>query len=76
MPRFRLSGVLLALLLGSLLFAVYHLWTPWRWGQIALGFMPVAVAVWRTRSIYVSMIAHVTVNIVFLVMLMSALFIA
>jgi len=75
LPRIDRYGAW-APVLGSLLFAVYHLWTPWRWGQIALGFMPLAVAVWRTRSIYVSMIAHVTINIVFLIMLMSSLFTA
>jgi membrane protease YdiL (CAAX protease family) len=58
--------------LNTLLFSVYHVWTPWRWPQIAIGFLPLALAAWRTRSIYVSMTAHVTVNIVFLVMLTAS----
>jgi len=62
--------------LNSVLFAIYHVWTPWRWPQIIIGFIPLAVAVRRTRSIYVSMIAHVTINVVFLIMLMSSLFAA
>ncbi len=59
--------------LNSVLFAVYHVWTPWRWPQIVIGFVPIAVAGWRTRSLYVPMLAHVIVNVVFLVLLMSAL---
>jgi len=58
--------------LNSILFALYHVWTPWRWPQIAFGFMPLAVAAWRTRSLYVSMTAHVTINIVFLVLLSAS----
>lgn len=59
-------------ILNTLLFSIYHMWTPWRWPQIAVGFLPLALAAWRTRSIYVSMTAHVTVNIVFLVMLTAS----
>ena len=62
--------------LNSALFAVYHVWMPWRWPQIVIGFIPLAVAVRRTRSIYVSMIAHGTINVVFLIILMSSLFAA
>ena len=58
--------------LNTLLFSIYHMWTPWRWPQIAVGFLPLALAAWRTRSIYVSMTAHVTVNIVFLVLLTAS----
>ncbi len=58
--------------INTLLFSIYHVWTPWRWPQIAVGFLPLAMAAWRTRSIYVSMIAHVTINIVFLVMLTAS----
>jgi membrane protease YdiL (CAAX protease family) len=61
--------------LNTFLFSIYHMWTPWRWPQIFIGFLPLALAAWRTRSIYVSMTAHVTVNIVFLIML-TASFIA
>lgn len=57
---------------GTVLFAVYHVWTPWRWLQILVGFLPLTVAVWKTRSIYVSMTAHVAINVVFLLMLASA----
>jgi membrane protease YdiL (CAAX protease family) len=55
--------------LNTLLFALYHVWTPWRWPQIAIGFLPLAMTAWRTRSLYVSLAAHVAINLVFLVML-------
>lgn len=55
------------------LFSLYHFWSPWqvlvRWA----GFLPMAWVAWRTRSVYVSMAAHVTVNTVFLLFLMAAL---
>ena len=57
---------------NTLLFSIYHVWTPWRWPQIAIGFVLLALAAWRTRSIYVSMTAHVTVNIVFLLLLLAS----
>jgi membrane protease YdiL (CAAX protease family) len=71
LPRMDRYGIW-APVLSTLLFSVYHVWTPWRWPQIAIGFLPLALAAWRTRSIYVSMIAHVTVNNVFLIMLTAS----
>ena len=71
LPRIDRYGIW-APVLNTLLFSIYHMWTPWRWPQIAVGFLPLALAAWRTRSIYVSMIAHVTVNIVFLVLLTAS----
>jgi membrane protease YdiL (CAAX protease family) len=38
-----------ALVLNTLLFSLYHVWTPWRWPQIAVGFLPLALTAWRTR---------------------------
>jgi hypothetical protein len=71
LPRIDRYGVW-APVLNTLLFSIYHVWTPWRWPQIAAGFLPLALAAWRTRSIYVSMTAHVIINIVFLVMLTAS----
>ncbi len=72
LPRIDRYGVW-APVINTLLFSIYHVWTPWRWPQIAVGFLLLALAAWRTRSIYVTMIAHVTINIVFLVMLTASL---
>jgi membrane protease YdiL (CAAX protease family) len=71
LPRIDRYGVW-APILNTLLFSLYRMWTPWRWTQIAIGFLPLALAAWRTRSLYVSMTAHVTVNIVFLLMLTAS----
>lgn len=71
LPRIDRYGAW-APVLNTFLFSIYHMWTPWRWPQIAIGFLPLALAAWRTRSIYVSMAAHVTINIVFLVMLTAS----
>ncbi len=71
LPRVDRYGIW-APVLNTLLFSIYHVWTPWRWPQIAVGFLPLTLAAWRTRSIYVSMTAHVIVNIVFLVMLTAS----
>ena len=40
-----------AAVLNNSLFSIYHVWTPWRWPQIIVGFLPLTLAVWRTRSI-------------------------
>jgi len=71
LPRIDRCGIW-APVLNTILFSIYHVWTPWRWPQIAVGFLPLALAAWRTQSIYVSATAHVTVNIVFLVMLTAS----
>lgn len=71
LPRIDRYGAW-APVLNTLLFSIYHVWTPWRWPQIAVGFLPLALVAWRTRSLYVSMTAHVTVNIVFLLMLTAS----
>jgi uncharacterized protein len=55
--------------INSLLFALYHMWTPWRWPQIFFGMLPMSWMAWRTRSVAVSMVAHIMVNFVFLVMM-------
>ena len=71
LPRIARYGIW-APVLNTVLFSLYHVWTPWRWPQILVGFLPLAFAAWRTRSIYVSMAAHVTVNNIFLLLLASS----
>lgn len=71
LPRIDRYGIW-APILNTLLFSIYHVWSPWRWPQIAVGFLPLTLVAWKKRSIYVSMIAHVIVNIVFLVMLTAS----
>jgi membrane protease YdiL (CAAX protease family) len=59
-------------IINTFLFSIYHVWTPWRWGQILIGFLPLAWATWRTRSVYVSMVAHVAINVVFLLLMIAS----
>ncbi|WP_409331248.1 CPBP family intramembrane glutamic endopeptidase [Trujillonella humicola] len=55
--------------LNTVLFSVYHLWTPWTNPARIIGFLPITWAVWRTRSVYLGVVAHVLINTVFLVLL-------
>jgi membrane protease YdiL (CAAX protease family) len=48
--------------LHSLLFALYHLWMPWRIVSLAVGILPLVFAVRRTRNIYVGIIPHMLFN--------------
>lgn len=57
--RYAVRGVTLV---HSFLFAVYHVWQPWRLISIAFGMLPIVFAVQRTRNIYVGMIAHMLLN--------------
>ena len=58
--------------LNTVLFSLYHFWTPWQNPARIIGFLPLAWAAWRKRSVQVSMTAHVTINLLFLLLLMGA----
>jgi uncharacterized protein len=57
--------------LNTVLFSLYHFWTPWQNLARILGFLPTAWITWRTHSIYVSLAAHVLTNIVFVFFLVT-----
>jgi membrane protease YdiL (CAAX protease family) len=57
--------------LNTVLFSLYHFWTPWQNLARILGFLPTTWMTWRTRSIYVSLAAHVLTNTVFVLLLLS-----
>ncbi|MGZ8982136.1 MAG: CPBP family intramembrane glutamic endopeptidase [Burkholderiaceae bacterium] len=59
--------------LGTLMFALYHFHSPWRYPAIFLGFLPVTWMAWRKRSLYVSLTAHLIINNVFILMMVAAL---
>jgi membrane protease YdiL (CAAX protease family) len=68
MPRLERFGRA-APVISTALFALYHVWTPWRWPAILVGFTPIA---WQARergSIYVSMTAHLVINNVYLLLM-------
>jgi uncharacterized protein len=57
LPRMGYAGRW-AVPLHSLLFALHHLWMPWRIVSLAVGILPLVFAVRRTRNIYVGIIPH------------------
>lgn len=59
--------------LNTVLFALYHFFSPWRYPAIILGFLPIAWMAWRERSVIVSIAAHITINMITVVLLLSAL---
>jgi membrane protease YdiL (CAAX protease family) len=57
--------------LNAVLFSVYHFWTPWQNLGRIVGLLPWVYGVWRTRSVYLSIIVHVAVNMTSLLLLLA-----
>jgi membrane protease YdiL (CAAX protease family) len=60
-------------LINTTLFAVYHFFSPWRYPAILVGFLPVTWVAWRKRSVFVSLAAHMTINILTVLLLFASL---
>jgi uncharacterized protein len=60
--------------INSVLFSLYHLWTPWRWPSLVIGFLPMSWMAWRKRSVWLSLAAHIIVNNIFILMLLATFF--
>jgi membrane protease YdiL (CAAX protease family) len=58
--------------LNAVLFSVYHLWTPWQNPGRIVALLPWVYTVWRTRSVYLSIIVHVAANLTFLLSFLAA----
>ena len=43
---------------NSVLFALYHLWTPWQIVSRAVFYFPTVYAVWRKRNIFIAIWVH------------------
>lgn len=56
---------------NTALFSLYHLWTPWQNVARIVGFLPIAWSAWHFRSIQASILAHVTINVLFLLGLLA-----
>ena len=56
----------------AVLFAAYHLWTPWLLVTRAIAILPLVYAVRRTRSVRVGIAAHMVINTVDLVVVCLA----
>jgi uncharacterized protein len=61
LPRMRYAGRW-AVPLHTFLFALYHMWQPWRFVSIMIGMLPIVFTARRTRNIYVGMIVHILLN--------------
>ena len=62
LPRMGYAGKW-APLLHSLLFGLYHVWTPWMFLTWAVGMLPLIYAV-RRRNLYLGIAAHILINLV------------
>lgn len=61
LPRMGYAGRW-AVPLHSLLFALYHVWMPWRLVSLAVGILPLVFAVRRTRNLWVGIVPHALFN--------------
>jgi membrane protease YdiL (CAAX protease family) len=59
-------------LLNAVLFSLYHFWTPWQNVGRILGLIPWIYTVWRKRSLALSMAVHISVNCIFLLLVLAA----
>lgn len=59
--------------LNAVLFSVYHFWTPWANPGRILGLVPWIYLVWRERAISLGLAVHLTINNVFLALVVVAL---
>jgi membrane protease YdiL (CAAX protease family) len=59
--------------LNAVLFSLYHFWTPWQNIGRILGLLPWIYTVWRKRSVALSMAIHISVNCIFLLLVLAAI---
>jgi membrane protease YdiL (CAAX protease family) len=59
--------------LNAVLFSVYHFWTPWQNPGRILGLLPWIYTVWRKRSVQLSIVIHISVNCIFLLLVVAAI---
>ena len=72
LPRIaRLGGW--APLLNTVLFSLYHFFTPWQNPGRILSLLPVVYVVWWKRNIYLGMAVHCLGNIVAMLILLAAI---
>jgi membrane protease YdiL (CAAX protease family) len=72
LPRLERYGTW-APVINTVLFAIYHFFSPWRYPAIVIGFLPITWAVWRRQSIYVSIAAHMAINMITVLLLVAAI---
>lgn len=58
-------------LINTILFSLYHFFTPWQNAGRILSLLPMVYAAWWKRSIYVSMAVHVLGNVASMLLLLT-----
>ena len=61
LPRMKPLGVW-APIVNTVLFSLYHFWSPWENIVRLLALSPWIFTIWRTRNIYLSLLVHFTIN--------------
>jgi membrane protease YdiL (CAAX protease family) len=59
--------------LNAVLFSLYHFWTPWQNLGRILALLPWIYTVWRKRSVKLSIAVHISVNTLFLLLVIAAI---
>ncbi|WP_379143349.1 CPBP family intramembrane glutamic endopeptidase [Paenibacillus sp. sgz500992] len=62
------------LLINVVLFVVYHFFSPWMIITRLIAIFPMYFVVWRTKNIYIGMVAHVLLNLISALSLYSLYF--
>jgi uncharacterized protein len=58
--------------INTVLFLLYHLWTPWQVPARVVGFLPITWLTWRHRSLQLAIASHVSINLLFLAGFLAA----
>jgi membrane protease YdiL (CAAX protease family) len=51
-------------LVGSVLFALYHFWSPWLFVIRVIAMLPMVYAVWWKRNVWIGILAHCLLNLI------------
>ena len=62
LPRLSRFGVW-AVPIHTVLFALFHVWTPWMVMARAIGLLPLAYVAQKKQNIYIGMVAHMLANL-------------
>ena len=62
LPRLPLPGIW-APLAGVLLFALYHFWSPWLVLVRIVALLPLVLAVWWKKNLWIGVYSHILVNL-------------
>ena len=62
LPRMKSMGIL-APILNTLLFAVYHFFAPWNAPAIFIAFLPIVFVVWLRKDCMIGAITHCMINL-------------